>query len=223
MRRGLKIMWGKWIGCGVPTAARERFSEGQRAWSAIADQEGLIGQVGGWDPATGRAHVLGLWTDAGAYDRFMDERHDRVFAGTGQGEGCTAIETATGATVLDMAGEMTGLATALRSATVLRVADCRVLPGREQHFLEVQRAVWAPGMAAAGGMLAGTVTRLGDRRFLVTTLWSGPEAHERYVSGHLSALRARAGLQEDLHSLTGHLIPLQPGWRVLPAPAVTVG
>ncbi|MFG2389115.1 DUF4937 domain-containing protein [Streptomyces lavendulae] len=223
MRRGLKIMWGKWIGCSVPTAARERFSEGQRGWAAIADQPGLIGQVGGWDPATGRAHVLALWTDAAAYRRFMDERHDRVFAATGQGGGCSAIGTATGETFLDMAGDATDLAPVLRSATVLRVADCRLLPGREEHFLEAQREVWAPGMAAAGGMLAGTVTRLGDRRCLVTTLWSGPQAHDRYVAGHLPALRARAGLQEDLHSMTGHLISLEPDWRVLPATAVTVG
>ncbi|MFB0632138.1 DUF4937 domain-containing protein [Streptomyces sp. AB3(2024)] len=78
-------------------------------------------QVGGWDPATGRAHVLGLWSDAGSYRRFMEERHDRVFV------------------------------------------------------------------------------------------------------GHLPALRARAGLREDLHSMTGHLIPLEPDWRVLPVPAVAAG
>ncbi|MFE3764634.1 DUF4937 domain-containing protein [Streptomyces sp. NPDC059104] len=221
--QGGKTMWGKWIGCSVPAAGRERFSEGQRGWAVIAGQRGLVGQVGGWDPATGRAHVLGLWSDAGAYRRFMEERHDRVFAGTGGRGGYSAIETAAGETLFDMPGDAAGLPAALGSATLLRVADCRLLPGRAEHFLEVQRDVWAPAMAAAGGMLGGTVTSLGDHRRLVTTLWSGPEPHERYVAGHLPALRARAGLREDLHAVTGHLIPLEPDWRVLPVPAVTAG
>ncbi|MFI5987075.1 DUF4937 domain-containing protein [Streptomyces sp. NPDC051555] len=213
---GLGSMWGKWIECGVSAGAREFFSAGQGAWSVISDQPGLVGQVAGWDAATGRAHVLGLWRDAEAYGRFMDDRHDEVFAGSGQGDGYTSIETAGGATVLEMAGDAADLARALDGATLLRAADCRVLPGREEHFMAVQREVWAPGMAAAGGMLAGVVTRLAEQRYLVTTLWSGPEAHERYAAAHLPALLARAGLDEDLRSTTGHLIPLEPHWRVLP-------
>ncbi|MGA5817560.1 DUF4937 domain-containing protein [Kitasatospora sp. NPDC094028] len=66
-------MWGKWIGCEVPDAARGRFAAAQRAWSAIGDQPGLVGQVGGWDPAGGRAHVLGLWADAAAHRHYAAE------------------------------------------------------------------------------------------------------------------------------------------------------
>ncbi|MFD9354634.1 DUF4937 domain-containing protein [Streptomyces sp. NPDC060031] len=212
-------MWGKWIGCSVPVAARGRFTVAQRAWAAISDQPGLIGQVGGWDPATGRAHVLAFWSDAESYGRFMRERHDTVFAESGQQKSYTAIETATGETVLAMAGDTGDLPVALESATLLRVADCRLLPSREEHFLEVQRSVWAPGMAAAGGMLAGTVTRLDEHRHLVTTLWSGADAHAQYVTSHLPALRSRAALADDLRSTTGHVLPLDPAWRILPAPA----
>ncbi|MFD7028291.1 DUF4937 domain-containing protein [Streptomyces sp. NPDC059917] len=218
---GLGGMWGKWIGCGVPEGAREGFSAGQRAWAVIGDQPGLVGQVGGWDAAGGRAHVLGLWEDVEAYGRFMDDRHDEVFAGSGQAGSCTGIETAGGESVLEMAGDAADLAQALEDATLLRVADCRLVPGREEHFMEVQREVWAPGMAA-GGMLAGVVTGLGGHRYLVTTLWSGPEAHERYAAAHLPALLTRAGLREDLRSTTGHLIPLEPSWRVLPVAAPPV-
>lgn len=117
---------------------------------------------------------------------------------------------------MEMAGDAADLPSALAGATLLRVAHCRLRPGRERHFLEVQRDVWAPGMAAAGGMLAGVVTRLDEEHHLVTTLWSGPEAHERYVARHLPALLARADLEEDLRSTAGHLIPLEPHWRVLP-------
>lgn len=211
-------MWGKWIGCTVPVAGRERFSAAQRAWSTISDQQGLVGQVGGWDPATGRAHVLGLWTDADAYGRFMRERHDTVFAGTRQGDSCTAIEIATGEIVFEMSGDSAGLPDALDTAALLRVADCRLWPGREERFLTVQRQVWAPGMAEAGGMLAGVVTRLDAHRHLVTTLWSGSAAHRHYAAEHLPALRSRAEPEADIRSMTGHLLPLERAWRVLPEP-----
>ncbi|WP_435871964.1 DUF4937 domain-containing protein [Kitasatospora griseola] len=209
-------MWGKWIGCEVPVAARGRFSVAQEAWSTISDQPGLVGQLGGWDPATGRAQLLGLWTDESAYRRFMRERHDTVAAGNQQRAGCTAIDIATGGTVLAMAGDVADLPHALERATLLRVADCRTLPGREEHFLEVQREVWAPGMAAAGGMLAGVVVQLEAHRYLVTTLWSGAAAHQRYASRHLPALRSRAALDGDVQSMTGHVLPLEAAWRIKP-------
>ncbi|MEU1817751.1 DUF4937 domain-containing protein [Streptomyces roseifaciens] len=155
---GLPPMWGPWIGCRVPAAARGRFSADRSAWSVIGDQPGLAGQVGGWDPATGRAHALGLWAGADAHGTFMRERHDAVVAGNRQGDGFTAIGTAAGEVVHETAGDMAGLAGALQSAALLRVADRLLLPGREEHVLEVQRRVRAPG-TAAGGMPAGAVTR----------------------------------------------------------------
>jgi Domain of unknown function (DUF4937 len=209
-------MWGKWIRCRVPGAARGRFSVAQRGWAVIGDQVGLVGQVGGWDPVTGRAHVLGLWADADAYGRFMRERHDAVVAGNGQDGTYTAIEVATGEVLLEMAGDAADLRRALERAVLLRVADCRLLPGREEHFLDAQRRVWAPGMAAAGGMLGGVVTRLDTDRHLVTTLWSGPAAHAHYTTHHLPALRSRAAPGGDLRSMAGHVLPLEADWRVLP-------
>ncbi|WP_031073105.1 DUF4937 domain-containing protein [Streptomyces sp. NRRL WC-3742] len=212
-------MWGKWIGFSVPADARERFSSAQSAWSTMSDQPGLVGQVGGWDAATGRAHLLALWADEGAYRRFMRERHDTVTAANQQSTTYTAIDVSTGEVVLDMAGDAgdslpRALPRALERATLLRVADCRLLPGRDDHFLDVQRTVWAPGMAAAGGMLAGVVTHLEPHRYLVTTLWSDPTAHQRYTTHHLPALLSRATLQNDLHSMTGHVLPLEPAWHV---------
>ncbi|MFF4319711.1 DUF4937 domain-containing protein [Streptomyces sp. NPDC001568] len=211
-------MWGKWIGCTVPVASRERFGSGQRAWAAIGDAEGLVGQVGGWDRETGRAKLLGLWSGSESYGRFMRERHDEVFALSGQKGSFTAIDTAVGGTVLDMAGEVADLPGALaglKGSELLRVADCRVLPGRAEHFLDVQRRVWGPGMAAASGMRAGVVTRLAPDRYLVTTLWSGRAAHDRYRTEHFPALLDRAGLPDDLRSTTGHLIPLEREWCVV--------
>lgn len=56
-------MLAKWITCDVPERMRDRFAAAQQRWSVIGDQPGLVGQVGGWDSRTGRAHVLGLWAD----------------------------------------------------------------------------------------------------------------------------------------------------------------
>ncbi|MFB7472964.1 DUF4937 domain-containing protein [Kitasatospora sp. NPDC056184] len=208
-------MWGKWISCEVPPGdGRERFSAGQRGWAAIGDQPGLVGQVGGWD--RGCARVLGLWEDAVAYGRFMRERHDAVVGASGQGGTYAAIETADGAVVLEMPGDAADLPRALETAALLRVADCRLRPGRTAHFLDVQRRVWAPGMAAAGGMLGGVVTRLAPRRYLVTTLWSDPAAHRRYAAERLPALRERAAIEDDLRTLDGRPVPLEPAWTVLP-------
>ncbi|MFD8979715.1 DUF4937 domain-containing protein [Streptomyces sp. NPDC059564] len=206
-------MWGKWIGCDVPEGMREGFSAAQGGWSAIGDQPGLVGQVGGWDPRTGHARVLGLWTDADTYARFMRDRHDTVVAGLRQGETYSGIDIAAGETVLDLDGDLPG---GLAAAGLLRVADCRLFPGREEHFLEVQRTVWGPGMAASGGLLAGTVTRLDPARYLVTTLWTGPDAHRHYTEAHLPALHTRARVQDDAQSITGHALPLEPSWRILP-------
>ncbi|MFF2956067.1 DUF4937 domain-containing protein [Kitasatospora sp. NPDC057965] len=207
-------MWGKWIGCEVPEGGRGRFSDAQRAWAAIGDQPGLVGQVGGWDG--GCARVLGLWADEEAYGRFMRERHDAVVAASGQGGTYTAIVVGAGEVVLQMAGDAVDPRDALETAALLRVADCRIRPGRAGHFMDVQREVWAPGMAAAGGMLGGVVTRLDPQRYLVTTLWSGAAAHERYAAEQLPALRERAAVTDDLQALTGHLLPLEPAWTVLP-------
>ncbi|MET9465959.1 DUF4937 domain-containing protein [Streptomyces sp. NPDC006544] len=214
--RGRLHMWGKWIGCRVPVTARERFSAAQSAWSTISDQPGLVGQVGGWDTETGRAHVLGLWSGAEAYRCFMRERHDAVVVDNRQSAVYTGIDVATGEIVLEMGGDSADLSSALESAVLLRVADCRLLPGRKRRFLEAQREVWTPGMAAAGGMLAGVVTRLDTNRYLVTTLWSGSTAHQRYVVGHLPALRSSALPQNDIQAMTGHVLSLEASWRVLP-------
>ncbi|MFF2545189.1 DUF4937 domain-containing protein [Kitasatospora sp. NPDC058063] len=207
-------MIGKWIDCRVRPGAREAFAAGQRRWSVISDQPGLVGQTGGREPGADRALLLALWSDEPAYARFMRERHDRAAAHADQRSSCTGIEVATGPVVLTMPGAAPSLPAALARATVLRAADCRLRPGRADHFLDVQRELWAPGMAAADGMLGGTVTRLSPGRHLVTTLWTTPAAHRDYTTHHLPALLARAGVPTDVRTLTGHLLPLEPSWRI---------
>ncbi|MEU4117037.1 DUF4937 domain-containing protein [Kitasatospora sp. NPDC028055] len=207
-------MWGKWIDCRVRPGARAAFAAGQRRWSAIADQPGLLGQLGGWDRTGDRALLYALWTDRAAYDRFMRERHDEVATEAAQQGSWDSIRVATGPVVQAFPGAAPSLPEALRHATLLRAADCHLLPARADHFLTVQRDIWAPGMAAAGGLLAGTVTRLAADRYLVTTLWTSPEAHADYTTHTFPTLRTRANVPADVATLTGHVVPLEPTWHV---------
>ncbi|MFD9689836.1 DUF4937 domain-containing protein [Kitasatospora sp. NPDC059088] len=207
-------MWGKWINCRVRPGARADFAAGQRRWSAIADQPGLLGQLGGWDGTGRRALLYALWADRAGYDRFLRERHDAIATEAAQQGSWESIRVAAGPVVQAFPGTAPTLPDALRHATVLRAADCRLHPGCAEHFLAVQRDVWAPGMAAAGGLLAGTVTRLAADRYLVTTLWTSPEAHTAYTTHAFPALRARADVPVDVATLTGHVVPLEPSWHV---------
>ncbi|MGW2251021.1 DUF4937 domain-containing protein [Kitasatospora sp. NPDC001660] len=208
-------MWVKWINCRVPNRGPGHFAAAQRGWTAIADQPGLVGQIGGWNPAGGRAYVLGLWADEDACARFMEERHDTVAEPASAGTWRVA-EVATSPAVLGVPGEAADLRDGLTRGTLLRVADCHLHPGRAEHFLDAQRRVWNPAMASAGGMLAGTVARLEDDRYLVTTLWTGWSAHRRYARRDVAALRARADVTADVRALTGLTMHLQPEWQVLP-------
>lgn len=205
----------KWVTCSVSEETREAFGSAQRGWSAIAGQPGLLGQVGGWDTTTDDAHVLGLWADNQSYEAFMQRRHDVVAEQTGQASTYQAIETATGSPIFTIPGDSSTLAEAIAGGVVLRIADCEVTDGRRDHFVQVQREVWAPGMAAAGGMLGGVFTQLGPDRYLVTTWWSDVAAHERYVSENVIRLREQAGADDDITSLSGHVLVLEPRWKVL--------
>lgn len=65
--------------------------------------------------------------------------------------------------------------------------------------------------------------RLEPRRYLVTTLWSDAAAHQHYSTQHLPALRSRAAPENDLQSITGHALPLEADWRVLPEERPSAG
>lgn len=201
-------MLAKWITCAVPASARDRFAAAQQKWSVIADQPGLVGQVGGWDSRTGRAHVLALWADAGSHQEFLRDRHDSV----ADASGSTGITIALGEVVLAMSGAAAEMAEAM-GGELLRVADCHLAAGAEEHFVAVQREVWAPAMAAAG-VLGGVLARTAARRYLVATFWPDVETHRRYAED-VPELRGRAGADTDIVSMSGHALVLEPTWRVL--------
>lgn len=207
-------MFCKWITCTVDPGTRPAFATAQERWSVIAAEHGLIGQVGGWAFDTNRAHLLGVWDCAESYARFMRNRHDCVAEQAGHAGTYRDLAACAGPVVFSIDGDAGSLGVAIEQGTLLRVADCVVRAGRGEHFVQVQRSVWAPGMAAAGGMLAGLFTQLGPDRYR-----SSPTAHTRYARDDINALRQRASADDDIDALTGTVFKLEPRWRVIgPAP-----
>ncbi len=213
----------KWIRCEVDTRQRDAFSAAQRAWSAIASSAGLEAQLGGWD-ASGDACILALWRDRAAYERFFAGVHDTITDGNAQRATYVRSSVTLAQELVKMRGDAPTLTDAAAAARVLRVADCRVAPERRAEFVAAQKSIWEPGMAAVDGHEGGLFSGVegADDRFLVTTLWADAAAHDRYRRDVLPTLTERARPADQLHSLSGHVVQLEPQWTVLPhAPDVT--
>jgi len=192
----------------------------QIRWRALKGVDGFIAQTGGigrTDP--NQVTILGFWRDAGAYRSFMNDAHDRIFLGGRQRDTYSGAEALIGERVLDMPGKSGAIPEMIRSAGLVRLAECVVHRDRIDGFVRTQRDVWSPGMSDSPGMLGGLFTRDvdDDSRFLVATFWASAGDHDRYVSERLPALRERARPDLDLISLSGTNLLLEQGWTVLGA------
>jgi heme-degrading monooxygenase HmoA len=198
----------KWITCRVHEHMRDAFFAAQTKWTTLANMPGFIGQLGGWDlKSRNEACILGIWQDQESYNAFMDQHHDRIFQKNEQARTCESIHVALLQPVCAIAGSYENMHQCLRPAEVMRVADCFVLPEREKNFLEVQEKIWNPAMGKAEGILAGSFTRVLNRenRYIVTTLWSSVEAHNRYVRKTLPSVSEAACVPQDVQQITGRL------------------
>jgi heme-degrading monooxygenase HmoA len=211
----------KWIVCEVANESRTAFSAAQSQWDQLRGVDGFSGQVGGWDARESAeslrsACIVGLWRDSDAYRNFMSNVHDPLVEASGQAATYASATTALFDVQFDIPGSLPDLSAAMNRCEFLRVADCRLLPGREDHFRQVQSDIWNPGMAAADGMAAGAFSRSrrDGNRFLVTTLWESEAAHAAYVRGAFPRLRERAEVESDVANLLGHRVVLEPDWRV---------
>jgi len=207
----------KWIVCQVSRNQRAAFSRAQRQWSALRSVGGFCGQVGGWNlKEAGQACILGLWADQKTYGHFMEQVHDGIVESSGQrrtyGAGSVLLIDA----LLDIEGTRPTLDAALADGGLLRVADCLLKPGRAAHFIEMQRTVWNPRMADAGGMLAGAFGLVQGQadHYLVFTLWKDEGVHRSYVERVLPTLQQRAKITDDLRQIRGYAVNVELGWRV---------
>lgn len=209
----------KLIQCDVYSKHRDTFARGQREWRALRNVEGFRGQIGGWnadDP--NQAVIVGLWRDQPSYEHFMRDTHDRIFASNGQEGTYQASSILLCDRELDIVGSLTSISDAVEAGGLIRLARCLVRPDRREHFTDVQKTIWNPGMGAAGGMLVGVFCRVrGDEaEFLVCTVWRTEEDHSRYRATVVHDLRARAEVEKDCESLQGTIVRVEPTWAVAP-------
>jgi heme-degrading monooxygenase HmoA len=207
----------KWIVCQVKKNCKSEFSSSQEQWIVSQYQSGFLGQVGGWNvKKENEACVISFWQNQLSYKNFMLELHDQVFYSNRQNETYENIEVQHFETILDMKGKDKNFIQSIKDGEYLRIADCTVKLDKIKHFIKIQNEVWLPGMGKADGMLGGTFSRSIDNnnRFLVSTLWNSKEHHEEYVSKKLSELKSKANVKEDIDSMEGKLIALEPGWKM---------
>ena len=208
----------KLIQCRVSEDRRERFSRGQAQWCALSGCKGFCGQIGGWVAEDdGLAVIIGLWSDHEAYDAFMRDLHDRIFDGSGQRGTYDSIDVSLWGSVLSIPGSASSLSAGIESADAVRLARCRVRMDRVDHFIEVQRTIWNPGMAASGGMLIGQFSESSgpEHEFLVCTLWQDLDAHRHYRNGVFTDLRRQAEVDRDCEATVGSIISVVDAWRVV--------
>lgn len=207
----------KLIRCDVLEHRRDDFASGQRAWRILAALEGFLGQSGGWAlGGSNEAVIVALWKDQSAYDRFMRDHHDAILSAIGQRGTYQGGSVSIWHRLLDMPGCVARISDAISQAEVIRIAQCTVKDGRNAHFEAVQRDIWNPGMATAGGMLGGAFSREPDnsKEYLVCTFWRTAADHSAYRNEIFASLRERAKVDDDCESVERTLVDIEPTWRV---------
>ncbi|MDQ0176686.1 YdbC family protein [Bacillus chungangensis] len=209
----------KKITCKVREDQKENFSECQGQWQSINYIEGFLGQIGGWDnkePLT--ACIFSFWESQAAYQFFMDETHDQVFLNSGQEHTYTSINVDLLQEKFRIPGSEPDIVSVLRKANYVRTAFSQVKKTRIDHFVEMQKEVWNPGMKKAEGMLGGEFARSqkNDLYYLVLTGWENENVHEKYMAIHFPDLIKTATPKQDVVELTGNHFIVQESWRVCP-------
>ncbi len=219
-------MFVKWIVCRVMPEQRQAFSSSQEKWAALTGTDGFIAQLGGWNSSDPfEACIMGIWSDAEHYRHFMENVHDTIYEKSGQKETYHSIDISFYRKVMDIPGEARDFQSSIMGAKWLRMANPLIYRERVRHFEEVQKKVWNPGMAAAGGMLGGVFARAEEVeqycekqmviRYLTASLWENDEAHMNYVRNHFPLLNLKAEVGRDIQHIEGKLVRLVETWSVL--------
>ncbi|MFI6863534.1 YdbC family protein [Streptomyces sp. NPDC050421] len=198
----------KWIRCSV--GDRRGFERGQRKWAGLLGEPGFRGQGGGW--SRGRpevAHVFAFWENRVFYDSFMARGHDALAAA--QVGTCNDIQVKLFEYRFDV---KTGFEPHFGDADVVRVAHSRVHEDRVEHFALMQERVWNPAMAGSPGMLRGVFGEAPGHEFLVLSMWQSSAERGKYRPASVERLSQRAQTEDDVASLAGDVVQLEPAWTV---------
>lgn len=198
----------KWIRCSV--GDRRGFEWGQRKWAGLLGEPGFRGQGGGWSRSRPEvAHVFAFWENRVFYDSFMARGHDALAAA--QVGTCNDIQVKLFEYRFDV---KTGFEPHFADADVVRVAHSRVHEERVEHFALMQQRVWNPAMAGSPGMLRGVFGEAPGHEFLVLSMWQSSAERGKYRPASAERLSQRAQTEDDVASLTGDVVQLEPAWTV---------
>jgi heme-degrading monooxygenase HmoA len=211
-------MYVKWIVCNVEKGLEEAFSKAQELWIETQNAPGFIGQVGGWDlKSKNTACIISFWEEEGALKLFMKNMHDKIFSDNKQSDYYTDINVDYFNSLLKMEGRLNSFKDVFSEAQLLRIADCKVHAQRTDHFENVQRNIWLPGMKKAKGMLGGRFSKAEDEtsRYLVSSFWDSIGHHTNYVEKALPEYKIKADINKDIDSIMGWQVSLVDSWRVI--------
>jgi heme-degrading monooxygenase HmoA len=199
----------KWMRCTV--IDRSGFHRGQQGWAVLPGEPGFRGQGGGWsrrDP--GVVHLFAFWESRSQYDSFMAHSHERLAAAQRDSYRDMAVRLFEYRFDVKM-----GFEPRFTDADLLRVAHCRVHEDRAEHFALMQERVWNPAMAGSPGMLRGVFAEAAqDHEFLVLSMWNSAAERAKYRAERVERLGVRAQTGDDIASLTGDVIDVEPSWTV---------
>ncbi len=211
-------MYLKWIVCKVENEFKSVFSEAQEKWVETKKTKGFMGQIGGWNLHNpNEACILSFWNDKNSLHYFMENIHDKIFTNSKQEKTYKSIDIYYFNLKFNMPGSEIDFTRRIKTASILRIADCKVKQEKIDHFEHVQKSVWLPGMKKTEGMLGGefSISEKEMSSYLVSTFWDTKHNYSNYVKNNLSILQNKSNVKNDLLSITGKLILLEYSWRVI--------
>jgi hypothetical protein len=194
---------------------RNEFSISQEKWKDTTKADGFIAQAGGWNLLNlNEACIISFWNDKKSLDWFMQNLHDEIFHSNKQIVTYKRINVGYFDKVLNMEGKVNSFTEAVEKSKFLRIADCNVKPNKAEHFDNMQKEVWLPGMRHAKGMLAGVFSK-NNLRYLVSTFWDSKENHTKFTEDILPGLKAKANVVNDITNIAGMKILLVDSWKII--------
>ncbi|MFS1512657.1 YdbC family protein [Chengkuizengella sp. SCS-71B] len=204
----------KWIVCDVPKNKKVDFSNAQEKWGSLANIDGFLGQIGGWDLNTSsRAGIISFWRDQLSYHKFMDQEHDKIFKEGKQKDTYERILIE----IYDKKFNINNyqITKFLKEAKIIRVANCVVKEDKQEHFEKMQKDIWNEEMSKYQEMLAGVFCINDQHKYLIVSLWGSVEAHQLYVERTLPLLVENSKLEDDLIKINGTVLNLDDNWSVI--------
>jgi len=211
-------MYIKWINCNVSLHLKDKFSLAQEKWIRTKSAKGFVAQTGGWNSKDEtEACIISFWENKYALQYFMTNFHDQIFIENKQDQFYSSIAVDHFNSNLTLEGESSTFIQAIKNAHILRIADCRVKNDKVEHFEQMQKEIWQPGMKNAKGMLIGYCSKSTNdtNAYLITSFWDSQENHQKYVDNILHGLREKADVINDLETTAGKQLFLVDSWKIL--------